>query len=390
VVFQGLNHYIQKHLATGGLSLLLVLVLSACTNNININGAFSKNVVSSNDPTTTTDGSNTGAFTLSRVIKNTLKPDSVLDLIGDGSGALGTLCQSTDESGTSTSTSPTTCECSFEYSSPTRPNEHIFTSIIYHEQNMVRCSYSELPSDATTVNVSIHLTSADTYSTVVKFSFNGNGVVLDPSNPESFAQAYRYQCRDNPVIPYLFDSNVYDPIQSEDPHIAYPLNFYATNFGKALSVYANKSGEENVKYWNCPPILNPSLFLTGSILSSYYETHHLNLNVYSKAFLSGSKLIYPPSTGSFDRSTFYLAREQSGIFSVPVKAYTGPWTISTLGYGASPTSTGIGGLETCPDTSATIPTGYHWVKVWLFRADLLPRKYVTYGTSTSGKLLFQK
>jgi hypothetical protein len=100
------------------------------------------------------------------------------------------------------------------------------------------------------------------------------------------------------------------------------------------------------------------------------------------------------------RSTFYLSKMKTGIFTINVNAYIAPNIISqvsttpnpqgggfpSLGWGASPRSTGAG-VETCPaDTPTTagvanpdyvtIPSGYHWVKVWLFRMTFSPRKYL--------------
>jgi hypothetical protein len=205
----------------------------------------------------------------------------------------------------------------------------------------------------------------------------------------------RYQCRDSVYIPYLFDpATIYDPIQSDDPHVAFPLNFYTVNLGGAIQTYVNsaQTNPDNI-WWNCPPILAPSDNVTStSILNSYYGYHHLNMNIYSISPLDGSKLIFPPSAGSFDRSNFYLAKQKVGAFSVPVNAYVAPNVVSQegssfppLGYGASPIASSSSGQELCPDTSTVIPAGFHWVKLWLFRASLLPRKFVTYGTSgTSG------
>lgn len=46
-----------------------------------------------------------------------------------------------------------------------------------------------------------------------------------------------------------------------------------------------------------------------------------------------------------------------------------------LGYAASPVSTSAT-TESCPDTVA-IPAGFHWAKLWLFRANLPDRHYLT-------------
>lgn len=364
---------------------LSLISLSACTNNLNLNSYTSSNGSNSiivSPPNSGEGDGNSATFTVSRVVKNTLNPTSVLDIIGDGSGSFGSLCQ---PSGNDTSSSgPTVCQCSYSYSTSSAPNQHIYTPIVYHEVNLLRCSYANVPSDAINLSVSINILSANANSNSVTLNLAASGGTnIDVTNPNSFVQPIRYQCRDIVWIPYLFDSSIYDPFQSEDPHMSYPIDFYASNLGSAISQYVSS----NITSWNCPAILNPVPYLTPTALTQFNETNRVNLNLYSKAPLpGGGELIYPPD-GSIDRSTFYLARQPAGVFSVPVNAMMFPGKFTSqggsgpqpLGYGAHPVPIGVGtGLESC-DTSTTIPVGFHWMKLWLFRAGLPQRHYAISG-----------
>ena len=333
-------------------------------------------------------------MTITRVIQDAVNPSTVLNIIDDGTGAFGTVCPPTAATPGDASSSATICECSYAYNSTSAPNQKVFTPITYHEQDMARCSYAGLPSDVTSVQVSIHVTTTDTYSSAVTFNFSGTGNTLDTTNPNSFIQPLRYQCRDVVYIPYIFDgaSGVYDPFQSEDPHLSYPIDFYASNLGAATSQYViADAAAGGGSSWNCPPILNPSKYMSGTNLSQFYSNHQLNMTVFSSAPLAGNKVIYPPS-GGFDRSTFYIAKSPSGVFTVPVNSILAPGvttastgTVPPLGYAANPIPIGSGtGQETCPDTTTSnIPPNYHWVKVWLFRAGLPSRQYAVPGGTGS-------
>ncbi len=362
------------------LSLSLLLSLSSCTNNFSTNASFS-NTVQVPPPNSGTGTSNTGTFTLSRVIQDTLNPTALLDLIGDGTGAFGTLCAA------SASPQTPTCQCSYTYNSASAPHQQKLVNVAYQESDLVRCPYNTIPLDVTQVTISLYVIGANTYSTSVNFNLSTTGISLDTANVSNFISPTKYQCRDIIWIPYLFDGgNIYDPFQSEDPHLTFPLDFYATNLGAAISLYTSGPSAQN---YICPPILNPDAYLTPAALTAFNSAQQTNLNVYSQAPLEGDYSIYPPTPGTFDRSTFYLAKNPSGVFNVPVNAYLAPGITSStgsnaapLGYGASPIPNGIGtGQETCPDTSIPIPSGYQWVKVWLFRAGLPQRHYATIGQS---------
>jgi len=378
------------------LSAALSLGLWGCTNNLNVNLGQLANGITTPPPSGSTNGGtgqSSGSFTLSNVMMDAISPTTILDLLGDGSGALGQICtpSGTSGGGSTTSTASTTCSCTYYYTL-NGSSQQVDVPVIYHETNMVRCNYNMgyPPSAVTTMQVAIHNTSANSYSNTLTFNLTGSGVTIDTTNPANFVQPIRYQCRDIVFIPHLLAGNVYDPFQSEDPHLSYPLDFYAANLGDAISQYVSATSTTGGKYF-CPPILNPSAYMTAANAATYSANFQINLNLYSKAPLSGSKTIYPSVAGVFDRSTFYLAKQASGVFNVPVNAILAPGvttsssaTIPPLGYGATPIPTGTGtGQETCPDTSVPIPPNFQWVKVWLFRASLPERHYIGAGPSPS-------
>ncbi len=357
---------------------------------------------------TGTDG--TAAFKLSRVVLDTSSSTpATLALIGDGSNNLGSLCQAgttNANNGTPSTVSSTSslCFCSFFYSTASTPNLQVDIPISYAEQNLVRCSYAAIPASVTSFNIAIHATSNDTFSNKINFNLATAGISFDSSNPKNFVLPTRFQCRDIQTIPYMLDvgSGMYDPFQSEDAHLTYPLDFYTTNLGLSAEAlvdgFTNLPGLQN---WNCPSVLNPNLYLTGdsnnsaSPISQYISTNQVNLTIYSKAPLGSNSIIYPAS-GPVDRSTFYLAKKQGGIFTVPVNGFMAPlintsttqfttFAKAPLGYGAPPVPVGIGtGSETCPDSSITIPANFHWMKLWLFRSTLPQR-----NSQASGRMLSQ-
>jgi hypothetical protein len=317
------------------------------------------------------------ALTLGRVIRTASNPSQQLDLIGDGTGAMGRFCvaqQGGNQLGAST------CTCSYSYIRPDGRAESFEAPTIYREENLIRCSYIGIPPDVPFIKVKVHLTNSDTFSNEITFRFTGTGVALNLADSASFVHVRRYQCRDAIVIPYLFDtaSRMYDPIRSEDPTLSYPMNYYSTNFGGSFAAYVDNPNSRPVagaggavSGWNCPSVPNDS-------------ASGLDLTLFSVQSDGSSKMIYPPTGSATDRSTFFLARSQSGIFNMAVNAYTAPYlntaedqnpaTPPPLGYGVQPIPAGPD-QETCPDSSVTIPVGFKWVKVWQFRASLDDRKF---------------
>lgn len=365
--------------------LLTAIALSSCTN------SNFKSKLSSIGSIEATPPSDTGPVVpITQVVKSSKDPTSTFDILGDGTGAIGQVC--TEDTGEKAQTpagsgegdsdkttrGQTTCNCAFTYTKGTGEVETFEVPTIYHENNLLRCRFTGLPTAVQSVKVKIHVRTLGAFSNEIEFKFDGTGAATDLSNPLNFVRVERFECKDILTFPYMFDYraageiNVYDPIQSESPHISYPLNFYTSNMGLSLALYAGGiEGLAPSTDFNCSP--NPRDEPKIPIFSQAPDSN-------------GSKLIFPTQAGSLDRSTYYLSRKRLGIFNVPVNAYLAPGIPShspakdgtqsgapPLGFGASPVPAGTG-KEKCPDSSIAIPEGFKWVKVWLFRMGLPFRK----------------
>jgi hypothetical protein len=351
-------------------------------------GGFSTGSSSSLSSSTVTDGGSGDFITISQVIEDPTI-SGTFDIVGDGSNSMGLDCvasTSTNPAPTpSTSALPTstdiqgagasTCECQYTYSDPTADNatESVEVDTSYHEANMVECPYGgSIPSGATSVTVALVSASSGAVSNSITINLSTITNGVNPTDPNSFFQVNRFQCRDSVSIMSLFNqgdstNSIYDPVQSEDPTISYPLNFYTTNYGGSYALYASS----NIENWDCPALPNDP------------NMPGLDLRIFSSAPDSaGSINIYPPAGSAFDRSTFYVAKQATGVFNIALDTYVAPTLYangggaSPVGYGAAPTSTGVAGQETCPDSSVPIPPGYQWAKLWLFRAGLPERHYL--------------
>jgi hypothetical protein len=347
---------------------MMALLTTSCTNNLSGKG-LSTALNSLNGTGTSTSG--TYILNVTNVLKDSTNPTTTLDVIGDGTGAMGTLCTSTAGSNTSSTVGPSTCSCTYSYTSPSQGTAQVDVPTTYQESNLIECLFSAIPTDVTTVNVSVHVTSVNEYSNVFAFNLSNTGGT-NPTLASNFVQVQHWQCRDIVTIPYpgspaLGSSNsIYDPIQSEDPSLSYPIDFYTTNLGGSLEAYINANLQGT---WRCPGNPNDPNF-------------GLNNTLYSVgADGSNSYTIYPTASGdTFDRSTFYVSKTQTGVYTIPLDAYTAPTLVNDgaapLGYAAAPVSTGTN-TEGCPSsTSVTIPSGFKWVKLWLFRANLPDRHYL--------------
>ncbi len=345
-----------------GLAFILPLSWVACNNNSGPQspGGNGLQITASNPNSLGNGTGSVGVFTLSNVVKDVINPTEVLDLIGDGSGAFGKLCTSIDGTDPNSTSSATACACTYKYNSNLHPNQTVDIPLIYHEANMIRCNYgSIIPAEINSFTVSLHQTAANQYSNPLTFNFSGSAVTLDPALASTFQMANRYLCKSIMMITSLFDPNIYDPYQSEDPHFTFPLDYYTPSFGGAFEYYVN-SGETTD---SCPSIPDTS-----------------SVPIFSQAPLNGDNTIFPPKTTGPNRSTFYLARKPTSVFNTPINAKIAPSVISnadnkgnfsipSLGYGAAHLSNGNSGQESCPNAT-NIPAGFQWVKVWLFRASL--------------------
>lgn len=311
-------------------------------------------------------------ITIARVLRSNTDAAKTFDIIGDGSGRLGDFCGSaaTGAGGANQSV----CTCKFDYIKSDGAQQAFESPVTYAETNLVRCVHTGVPETIPFVKVSIHFTNSDSYTNELKFYFTGNSISLDSTDAASFAVIKRFQCKDTISVSYTGQSDIYDPFLSEDSELSYPMNFYTPNAGFSMQAFVKNAKPSNGAGWNCPSILND-------------PSAGLDLTLYSLASDGASKRIFPATGSVFDRHTFYLAREKTGVFNLPLNGYLAPNTLShaiadgtkstleqpgPLGYGAAPIP--IAGGESCPSASQqAIPAGYKWVKVWLMRASLESR-----------------
>jgi hypothetical protein len=359
----------------------LAFLVSACTNGLTIAGHSTASSTGSTGNGSNDSLTNSQFITVDRVIEDP-NTSGVFDLEGDGSNAIGVDCTASGTSSSSNSnyqgSGTSTCQCYYQYTDPsTGDSESIYVDTSYFEANMVQCPYSTIPPTVQKVTVSLYQTASGQTSNAIVFPLTGTNLAIDPTNLINYAKVNRYQCKDvvSILLPWATGNTssanvMYDPIQSEYPDISYPLNFYTTNYGDAFSEFAQAA----LQNWNCPSLPNDP------------AVPGLDLRVWSVGpDTAGSSNIYPPAGSAFDRSTFYVAKQPTGVFNVPVNTYIAPTLFggqngagntNATGYAAAPVATSST-TEGCPDSSTPIPPGYQWAKLWLFRADLAPRYYRT-------------
>jgi hypothetical protein len=344
-------------------------------------------------------GTSSGAFQLVGIVTE------------PGNGALYNLIGQNAEFDVFCGGSYGTCMCEYTYTQSGLGVQTQETPVTYQESNLVRClSGVPVGISSFTVKITVSGTNGSYESNALTASFGPGGTFLniptfiDVTDPMSYQAVQRYQCRKLEFIASPFDGTFLDPIQSQDPRVIYPFNFYTTNVGESLlALQINPTGSQG---WDCTLTptpdyslhwwANPMVFsetpCTGPFCAGDGEL------MYPTSELSGDKI--PVSTGSAAtgkrRSTFSLLKKPYGVFQVPVIAATAPntyvnsffsgqsinagLTLAPLGYAAAAV-TGPGGTSSCP--SIDIPLTARWVKLWSYRATNLnpPRRVV--GTDAS-------
>jgi hypothetical protein len=348
-------------------SACFTVFLTACLNNdlTSANKFALTNQINTENPGTVISGEDSNAIlTLTRVVRSNLNTSSELDLVGDGSGAMGRLCVAGEQSGSgggaASTDGPSTCTCEYSYTRSDGSKETVEVDTVYHEMNLIRCSSSIIPTNIRFFDVRVHVTNSDAYSNTVRFQVGNDLLNLNTADAATFIPVSRYQCHESLYLSYVFDDAFYDPFQAEDSRLIYPLNFYSTNMGGSLSRFANEFQAANGAGYVCPTNTND-------------PTQGVELTVYSVSSDGGSNRIYPTTGSAHDRANFVLAKERTGVFSVPVKAWIAPGISSAddtpLGFAAEPIPGSEPDQETCP-SDVDIPADYQWAKLWLFRARL--------------------
>ncbi len=374
---------------------MMAIVLSGCYET-------SKSVVLTPKVSTSSASTASTAYpiTLSKVVLNANDPAGTFDVWDDGNSSIAKYCTPDTSSGTA---GATTCSCvfDFQYTDPTTrvtSSQEISVDTTYAEADLVRCPYAKIPPSVTSTGIRIVTKDGASKSNSLTYSFGTASGIMDTSKEYTFSRVFRYTCRLKTYVPNTMDltSGIYDPLQSEgDPSNSYPLSYYTSNIGASLNAFAGGATGAVISDYDCPP--DPR-HPTGAFAETIYSSA---AGPDGKYVISGN-----PGSATVDmnidnpRSTFYLSKVRTGLFTVNINAYIAPNIISvasitpnpqggglpSLGWGATPRSTGIG-TETCPADApttggvanadyVTIPYGYHWVKVWPFRMALPARQYL--------------
>lgn len=323
----------------------------------------------------------TSAITLSSVLRSQADPNGKLDLIGDGSGAIQTFCNPEGKA-----PEESLCQCVLGYIDGSGNSLQLGVVPSHIESDLIRCSYTGVPSTVTQLTVKIYFTPADLSSNTYNFNFSTAIGGASLSDLAAYIKPTRFQCKSHVYISHFGDSSdggsggasssptlMYDPIQSEDPRLAYGFNYYTNNPGGAVALYASQNASQQ-RLWECPLDLT-----NGSPLG-------LDYSVYSLASDGQSSRIYPAAGSAFDRSTFLTSRTKNGIFNVAINAplmpglanqipdaqgNVGKGVAPVLGWGVQPSP--AANNENCPGANVAIPAGHHWAKLWLFRGSLAIR-----------------
>lgn len=382
--------------------------LSSCLSNFEDLSSTRRSGPISNIPT----GEN--EFQIGNLVFDRLNPSNTLNVYGDsGARDIGTFCAMPSAI---TAGSRTPCVCVFTFTLA-GSSQQLEANTDYVEDNLLKCRYDSIPAGASDVEVRVLITASAQYSNGWALNLSGSGSTgvgsADFSDPRTFSRVMRFQCRQNVYVPNLYrrynftrlsldiqgsEQKVYDPFQSHDIRLSYPLNFYARDPGEAMLYLSSATGKlpDQLASWECA--LNPK----------DQPPSWLNWRVYSLNAdpTDGFEISSANPGDAKKREAFYLSKVSAGIFTTPVNAlagphpslltrYTAPGTSSggttprlpvsdvlksnppPLGYAARPTTTAPG-EERCPTSAeSAIPSGYEWAKLWVFKATTPQRNYVS-------------
>ena len=355
---------------------------ASCTNIGSLGGRAPSSLVNIGDPSY---GANGGAYKLVTVLPSQNAAGTSFDMIGENS-QFDSYC----------SASALACKCEFTYTLPGGATE-VQTSVqSYQESDLIRCpnavqsginnfTVRVVTNDASEIgsnSISVNLASG---------AFAASDSFLDLSNAQSFVPVNRFQCRRRTFIANPLDSTIIDPIQSEDPKIVYPFNFYTTNASEGVLKMQQSSNQS----WDCSLIANQDRTLhwwanpyvySSSSCSTSFCAGDAELMYPTAALNSGKVPVLNPAATGKRRASFSVAPRPYGVFQIPIKAAVAPLrfvtsTYSTIGYGAKPIPNSLGS-SSCPNI--TLPPKSTWVKLWNYRAtDITPPQYVTGSNAMS-------
>ena len=354
------------------------LISTSCTNLASLASRAPTSEITLADPT----AAGGGAFTLTSVLASQQSPGTMYDMVGADS-QFDTYCSGTNAP----------CACEYTYISPGQGTVTDQGAVQYQESNLVRC-LNVVPSGVNSFDVKVVATGSGDYSNTITVNLASGGFTntnyTDLSKEEAYQQVKRFQCRRLALIPNPMSTNLIDPIQSVDPKIIYPFNFYTSNVASSLWQMQQSSNQN----WDCSLTPTYDHVTNQRILHWWSNPNVFSSSACTDAFCNGdNELMYPqnslesgkiPVTNIFAngkrRASFSLAKQSYGVFQIPVKAAVAPLSYvasnyGTIGYAARPIPN-ASGVSTCPNI--TIPSNASWVKLWNFKANnILPPRYVT-------------
>ncbi len=354
-----------------------VLILTSCTNLASLASRAPTSEITLADPT----AAGGGAFTLTSVLASQQSPGTMYDMVGADS-QFDTYCSGTNGP----------CACEYTYVSPGQGTVTDQGAVQYQESNLVRC-LNVVPSGVASFDVKVVANGSGDHSNSITVNLASGGFTntnyTDLTKEEAYQQVKRFQCRKLAFIPNPMSPNLIDPIQSVDPKIIYPFNFYTSNVASSLWQMQQSSNQD----WDCTLTpthdrslhwwSNPNVYSTSGCTNSFCSGD--NELMYPQNSLESGKIpVTNLSANGKRRASFSLAKQSYGVFQIPVKAAVAPLSYvasnyDTIGYAARPIPN-VSGVSTCPNI--TIPSNASWVKLWNFKANnSLPPRYVTTSTA---------
>jgi hypothetical protein len=373
------------------------MFLSSCNNVRTTSSRSPTSLVTLSDPTSGAGGS----FRINGVYASQQVIGSIFDVVGEG-GMFDNYC--------SLPNGP--CVCQFTYQSPGVGSITVQQAVSYQESNLLRCP-NGVPSGINSFEFKVITTGSGDSSNSLSVNLSSSAFVnttyVDLSSEFSYQPVTRFQCRHRDFIPNPMSQAIIDPIQSEDPRLIYPFNFYTTNVAQSLWGLQTNSSQD----WDCTLTPTHDYTLHGWANPYVFSAASCPVNASDDDFCdSDAELMYPtqqlssdkvPSSGASAtakvRSSFHLAKRQYGVFDVPVTAAIAPsgfqmglttgnppaGTFGVLGFAAR-TIPGSGGASSCPNIK--LPSNAKWVKLWNFSAtDLKAPSYVSGSNAMSNSYI---
>ncbi len=295
------------------------ILLSTGCNNINQLNRRLASLNLGDDSVVMTGG---GAFILSNVLPSQHRA-GYYDMIGEG-GQFEYFCSTAQP-----------CSCEYTFVHPTQGTRIERVTAADQESDLVRCT-SPVPSGIASYQVSVVSGDGNFTSNLIDVAltngtYAGSTFYIDLSSQDSFVNVKRYQCRKLETVPNPIDGSFIDPLQSDDPKIIYPFNYYTTNVSESLL----KAQHINNQEWDCT--LTPNKDHTVHWWANPYVYSRSSCATAADPFCNvpaAAELMYPATslsictvdtaTKSGARGTFSLAKQPYSVFQIPLTAAVAP------------------------------------------------------------------